>query len=63
MGVTGEAVAKARWYLGEWGIDGEQREQVMGAMIRIVHAMKSAGDDFELGSRMQTTLAVRRSWL
>ena len=53
MGISDEAFDRIQRHLHENGIQREQLDMVMGAMLRVVHQVKSKGDDFELDPRLR----------
>ena len=53
IGVSDETVARIRNHLKENGITDNQIEQVLGGMLRVVHEMKSEGEEFELDPRLR----------
>jgi hypothetical protein len=53
MGISDEAFDRIQRHLHENGIQREQLDMVMGAMLRVIHQVKSKGDDFELDPRLR----------
>jgi hypothetical protein len=53
MGISDEAFDRIQRHLHENGIQREQLDEVMGAMLRVIYQVKSEGDDFELDPRLR----------
>ena len=53
MGISDEAFDRIQRHLHENGIQREQLDEVMGAMLRVIYKVKSEGDDFELDPRLR----------
>ena len=52
MGISAEALGRIKKVLADNGIKPEQIEGTLGGMIRLIHGMKSEGDDFAPNSRL-----------
>lgn len=53
LGVDVEAFGRIQRHLHENGVAREQLDEVMGGMLRVVHEMRTEGEDLELDPRMQ----------
>ena len=53
LGISDETVARIRSHLKENGVTDEQIEQTLGGMLRVVHGMKSEGEEYELDPRLR----------
>ena len=53
LGVSGEKLTRIKKILADHGFKPKQMAGAFGGMIRVMHEMKSEGDDFELNPRMQ----------
>ena len=53
FGVTDETLTRVRNHLQENGVTDKQIEPVLGGMLRVIHAVLSKGEDFELDPRLR----------
>ncbi len=59
MGVSTETLDRIRIALEESGLEDKQVEQALGGMLRVIHAMRSEGEGYELDPRLRNYFGKR----